>query len=157
MTDSYQYGDINLAPAPAGTVSTRSFPLLVDATTTAIFPVYATLLTGTLISVLPASILAMAFTTSVFQTGAPAVNIAFNFRFRVEGVLPTASAGTAENEDTGRICSCAYSRNVPITQGLHTVAVEWTHFGGPLQTVGILAASLPDLFHANLTLEEQRA
>lgn len=156
MTDSYNQGDINLAPAPAGTVSTRSFPLLVNATTTAIFPVYATLMIGTLTSVLPASILALAFTTSVFQTGVPAINVAFNFRFRIDGALPAAGAGTTENEDTGRLCSCAYSRSVPINRGLHSVAVEWSHFGGPAQTLGILAASLPDLFHANLTLEEQR-
>ncbi len=156
MTDSYNQGDINLAPAPAGTVSTESFPLLVDASTTAIAPVYAVLLTGTLTTVLPSSFLSVFFTNSVFHLGAPAVDIAFNFRFRIDGALPTAGGGTTENEDTAEIASMCYSGRFPVAEGVHSVAVEWAHFGGPLQTMHILAASLPDLFHANLTLEEQR-
>ncbi len=157
MTDSYNQGDINLAPAPAGTVSTISFPLLVDAGTTAIAPIYAVLLPGTLTSVLPSSFLSILFTTAVFQTGAPAVNIAFNFRIRIDGALPIAGGGTTENEDTGDIASLCYSRRVPVSQGTHTVVVEWAQFGVPGQTMSILAGSIPDLFHANLTLEEQRA
>lgn len=156
MTDSYNQGDINLAPAPANTVQTRTFPLLVDASTTATPPVYATLLTGTLTSILPSSFLSVGFTTSVFHTGVGGVNVAFNFRFRIDGALLAAGTGTTGNELTARIVSLAYSRRVSIIEGLHTVAVEWAKFGPVTQTMSILAASLPDLFHANLTLQEQR-
>lgn len=156
MTDSYNQGDINLAPAPAGTVSTASFPLLVNASTTALAPTYATLLTGTLTSVLPSSFLSIGFTTAAFHLGAAGISIAMNFRVRIDGALLAAGGGTTGNALTSMIFSAAYSRRVPVTEGIHTVAVEWTRFGGPLQTMNILAAALPDLFHANLTLKEQR-
>ena len=156
MTDNYQYGDINLASAPANTVQTEVFPLLVNASTTATPPVYATLLTGTLTSLLTSSFLSIGFTNSVFHTGVGGINVAFSFRFRIDGGLLAASGGTTGNELTGRIVSLAYSRRVPVTRGLHTVAVEWAKFGPLTQTMSIFAAALPDLFHANLTLQEQR-
>lgn len=149
---------IPAALVPAGTsalriLGTSAVRLLVNATSTAIPPIYSALLTGTLTTVAPAADLFILFTGAAFHTGA-AINVAINFRIRVNGVLIAPGGGTTINALVSQIQSASYSARVPVVAGLQTVVVEWGGFGLAANTLNILALTLPDLCHASLLLEE---
>lgn len=133
-------------------IQTASFPLLTDESVVVIAPVFATLMSGTLTTT--TGDLDILWTGNVMHLGAIAGNSALVVRFRVDGTLITPSGGTDENELRARIASLAYSRRVAVAPGTHAVDVEWSHFGAPGNSINNFALSLPQLFHANLTLQE---
>ena len=135
---------------------TESVNLAVNASTTALAPTFATLMTGSITTTEVSSYLAITWTGGIFHTGGFAGNAAFNVRFRVDGSLFTTGAGTAGNQLRNRIENLAYQRRTIVSAGTHVVIVEWARFGGGLNAIEIRAASLPQLFHAHLTLQEHK-
>ena len=147
---------IYFAPRPAAVQLPTSFAeLLVDFSSGPIVvPVYVPVLTGTLTTVSPASFLSFVFTSTWRHVGpAVATNAAVNFRFLVDGVLQIG--GTTDNKLTGRIGSVALTDRVAVAAGLHTIDVEVSKFGTPLNSIIIDVVALPDLNNCRLSMAEQ--
>jgi len=143
--------------APAVTVlGASSTRLLVNASTTSIPPVYATLLSGTLTTIDAASNLYIAFTGALLHQGPNGANVAPNIRVRLNGALVTPGGGNTVNMVANRIMPITYSLRVGVTAGLQTVVVEWAAFALGANTLLCMPASIPDLMHAQLLLEEHR-
>lgn len=139
----------------AGVLQTVSTNVAADISTTAIPPVYTTMITAPLLTTtLAASRLRIDFFASWNHTGAFAGNVAANFRFRLNGVLLPATRGTTGNELRSRIVSTTYMRVLPITVGPQTILVEWAGFGLAGNALNVAAALLPDLFGAQLIVQE---
>lgn len=136
-----------------GSSATR---LLADASTTAIPPIYATLLTAVLETIDPASELYLSFTASLLHVGANAAVVAPNVRFRLNGVLLPIGAGATVNMVRNQIMPVAYSVRLPVVAGVQTVVAEWAAFALGVNTLVCNPVSLPDLMHAELLLQEYR-
>lgn len=137
-------------------IQTISGRLLVDVTSVSIPPVYSTLFSTLLTSLLSASFLHVQFTAAVLHTGVPGVSVAINFRFRRNGVLIAPGGGTTVNLLTAQIQPVAYSLRLPIVAGAQLVNVEWAGFGLGANIMAIRPLTLPDLMHAQLVLQEER-
>ena len=120
-------------------------------------PIYGTLLTASLTTVTaPGSFLFVVFTAAPRHIGPFIGIVAINFRFRLNGTLVAPGGGTTINMVRNRIGSVAYTLRLPITPGVQLVAVEWAGFGLGANTLVIDPVTLPDLVHAQLTIQEQR-
>jgi hypothetical protein len=116
-------------------------------------PVYVTLMTLALTTVLPTSFLYFNFTSNWIHRGAFAGNAAVNFRFDLNAGLLTG--GTTDNNVRSQIGNVARNRRVAVTAGVQTLIVEVTKFGAVGNTLDIDVVTLPDLFHSALFMEEQ--
>ena len=137
-------------------LSSRSARLLVNFGTTAQPPVYSTLFTLPITTVLPSSYLAIDFTCGVLMVGASAANLAPTVRFRINGTLVAPGGGITVNTLVARIMPLAYSHREVVSAGVQTVIAEVAYFGPAGQTLVINALTLPDLMHAHLRIQEQR-
>lgn len=139
----------------AGVLQTVSANVSTNITTTAIPPVYTTMITAPLLTTtLPASRLRIDFFASWNHSGAFAGNVAANFRFRLNGVLLPATRGTTGNELRSRIVSTTFMRVLPVIAGPQTILVEWAGFALGGNTLNVAAALFPDLFGAQLIVQE---
>ena len=146
-------------PAPGGTlIQVASVNQSADITTTVLSPTYATLFSASFTTTLPSSDIGIRFYAAYFAQGGGAANIAGNFRFLRNGTPIPPSRGCTGNQVSSRIETVAFDRRiVGVAAGLQTITVEWTRFGGGLgASLAILAASLPDLFGAHMTIENWR-
>ncbi len=116
-------------------------------------PTYATLMSLTLTPVQPSSYLWFLFTCSWLHVGGFAGNAAFNVRFRLNGSLLTG--GATDNQVRSQIGTLARQRRVVIAGTPQTLDVEISKFGAVGNALQISPVALPDLMHANLTMEEQ--
>lgn len=134
-------------------IQVASTNLSADTTTAVAVPVYATLLTGTMTTVTPASFLDILVYACFDFTGVVG-DRATSFRLRLNGVLIPASRAADDNAPNDRNMSIAINRRVAIVAGLQTVLLEWSKFGtGTLQC---LPATRPDQHGAHMILEEHR-
>ena len=138
----------------AGVLQTVSVNASTDLTTTAIPPVYTPLFSVPITTTLAASRLRIDFFASWNHGGAFAGNVAANFRFLRNAVLLPATRGTTGNELRGRIVSSTFMRVLPVVAGLHTILVEWAGFALAGNSLNIFAATAPDLFGAQLIVQE---
>ncbi len=115
-------------------------------------PTYVTVLTISIASVLPTSFVFFSFTSTWRHTGGFAGNAAVNFRFRLNGTL--VLGGTTDNKVRGQIGCVARTGRPSISQGTQVLAVEVTKFGAAGNTILISVASLPDLNHCALFMQE---
>ncbi len=134
-----------------GTVSTN---LTVDISTTAVPPVYATMLTAVLTTERPSSYLDIRFAACIFHTGIAGVNGAPTFRLRLNGVLVPVSRSCTVNMVTSRYMPVVIERRVVVAAGPQTVLVEWSKFGAPLNTMRCNVVTNPDIAGAQLVLQE---
>jgi hypothetical protein len=151
------------AYAPYATGSTAGvlqqvadFNLAADVITTALSPVYTTLLTGSITTTLAASFLQIQHYNTVIFLGGAASTRTCTIRLRLNGVLlPISRTSTQNAQTTSQIMNLNILRRVPIVAGLQTVIVEWTRFGGGVgNTMNCRPATLPDLEGAFLQLQE---
>jgi hypothetical protein len=126
--------------------------LTTDFSTTVTAPTYTTLFSLALQSTQASSFLAFAFTCTWRHTGNFAGNVEFNCRFRLNGALITG--GCSDNKVRLELGTVARIARLPITQGLQTLNVEVTKFGGDGNTVEINPATTPDEYHASLYMQE---
>ncbi len=122
--------------------------LTVDATTTSVLPVLSTLLSVPIGLVKPSGNLRILATASVNANGpVPVV-----FHIYIDGVF---HRGTTVNV-TGAIDNAAIViPRVSVTgSNPHTVDLRWAKFASPFVTVNCLPASLPDFYHASLSVQE---
>ncbi len=141
--------------AGSGLAAPVSLELAVDFAAVITAPTYAVLFTLPITTLLPASYIKFTFTCNWTHSGGFAGNAAFNARFLLNGApLP---GGTTDNKVRSQIGCVARVRRVVVTAATNpqTVVVEISKFGAVGNTLSILPASLPDLMHASLVLEEQ--
>lgn len=139
--------------APTGElVDTDSIMLAADMTTAVVQPTEAVLMTLLFTTVQAASILNTRFSASLDQIGAPAVQIAANFRLYINGVLRTGTVTNIITDEFGSIC---IENRLAVVAGVQTVEMRWTRFGPIGQTMRILVATSPTLYHANMICQEQ--
>lgn len=117
-------------------------------------PVYVTLLTLAITTLLPASFINIAFASNWRHLGGFAGNVAVNFRFVLDTVL--LAGGTTDNRVRGQIGCVARVGRTAVTAGPHTMVVEVSKFGGVGNALTIDPVALPDLVHCALALQEQR-
>jgi hypothetical protein len=132
------------------TVSAR---LVADVSSVSVPPVYSTLLTVPITVNPKATRLAILMTAGPRHTGA-AINVAINFRVRLDGLPITPGGGTTVNCLVNQIQSASYSVVIPVTPGPHVVTVQWGGFGLGANTMFISPVLLPDLQAAMLIVSE---
>ena len=137
----------------ASVASPVSIEQLVNFSTPVVSPIYATLFTLPITTLLPASFVWFCFTASWSHNGPFAGNVAANFRFRLNGGVLVG--GCTDNMTRAQIGTVARNGRAPVVAGVQTLVCECTHFAGPLNTLDISVATNPDLWHAALTMEEQ--
>lgn len=131
----------------------RTTELLVDFSTLATVPTYATLLTTVITTLRPSSYLAFDFTACCLHTGPFAGNAAPTARFRLDGTL--LPGGTTVNMIRNLLMPLARQGRVVVSAGLHTMIVEISKFAGGANTLEIRPVTLVNLDHASLTLREE--
>jgi len=141
-----------LATGSVSALNTEGINRTTDFVTGVTSPTYATLLSLTLTSVLPSSVLFFVFSCSWRHLGAFAGNIAFNCRFRLNGGLLVG--GCTDNKVRTQIGTVARTDYVPITAGDQVLDVEVTKFGPAGNTINVSPGTLPDLQHAALFMQE---
>ena len=122
--------------------------LTVDATTTSVLPVLSTLLSVPIGLIKPSGDLRILATASINSNGpVPVV-----FHIYIDGVF---HRGTTINV-TGAIDNASIVIPRVSATGLnpHTVDLRWAKFGSPFVTINCLPASLPDFYHASLSVQE---
>jgi hypothetical protein len=151
VRDGLTVGDIPVL----GTGVIASNRLTVDVASVAVPPIYSVLMTQAITCGAAALFLKIEFSAAARRVFGPATAVAINFRFRLDGLLIAPGGGTTINVLPFQIQSASYMNRLPITPGLHTVAVEWSGFGLGFGTMVIDPVALPDLNHAQLVLTEQ--
>lgn len=138
-----------------GVLQTVSANLAADITTTANagIGVYTTLLTAPAM-VTAAGRIRIDFYAAWNHGGPNVGNVAANFRFRLNGFLLAASRGTTSNQVRGRIAGAPFNRVIAVPAAAQTVIVEWGGFGLLGNSLQILATAAPDLFGAQLIVQE---
>ncbi len=136
-------------------IGTRSTNLTVDISTTAVPPVYATMLTAVITTVRPSSYLDIRFAACILHTGVAGVNAAPTFRARLNRVLVPVSRATTVNTVASRYMPVVLERRVIVSAGVQTVIIEWAKFGAPFNTMRCQVVTFPDIAGAQLVLQEQ--
>ncbi len=130
--------------------------LLANLSTSVTAPTYATLLTlPPFTTVTPTGYLMIRASVCLMHLGGFAGNVAPAIRIRLNGVLQ-AGGGTV-NTVENRIMPIIINIRRVVTAGPQTVVLEWTKFGDGTNTLVCQVASLPDLMHAHLDVQEQRS
>lgn len=149
-------GGLFLSPLAPGVLQTVSTNLAVDVVSGAQPPVYSTLLTAVMTTVLASSYLDIRTYVAMRMLGGGFGRKAPNIRLRLNGVLIPASRGMTENEVSGAIMTMAMERRLVVSAGIQTVIVEWAYFGPVGATMNCTPVTLPDLEGAQLVIQEQR-
>ena len=137
-------------------IDTVSVNLTVNFSTTAQPPVYTTLHTLSLTTVRASSYLAILLSSTALILGASTLNNAPNWRVRLNGTLLVPN-GVTVNMIRSRIMPVTFTRRIVVSAGVQTVVVEVAYFGPAGQSFNIQPATLPDLMHSHLTLQEQES
>lgn len=146
-----QLGGARLLQADSDTLS-------VNATTTAIVPVYSTFPLGVSLTTTRASSLIHIYAYvawALLGAGGGARRTA-NFRFRLNGVLITGSRATSGDTLDGQIRTNSFSRLLAVSAGVQAVTFEWAKQSGA-GTLLCNPPAAPDVFSANLKIEEYAA
>ncbi len=144
----YTDAEAIIAVAPLIAVLQESgIELSVDATTTAVLPALSTLLSVPIDLINSSGDLRIVATAAINANGpVPVV-----FHIYIDGVF---HRGTTVNV-TGAIDTASIVIPRVATSGIsHTVELRWAKFASPFVTVNCLPASLPDFYHASLSVQE---
>jgi len=122
--------------------------LTVDATTTSVLPVLSTLLSVPINVRRPNPSLRILATAAINATG----GVPVHFHIYIDGVFHRATTVNV----TGAIdnASIIIPRVAVSGPNPHTVDLRWAKFSLPLVTLRCLPASLPDFYHASLSVQE---
>jgi hypothetical protein len=137
-------------------LQTDTDTLTANTSTGATVPVYTTFpLSVSLTTTLASSLLYIyAYVSWNFGGGAPVGSLrTANFRFRRNAVLIPASRATSQVTVRGQLCANSFSRLLLVTAGLHTIDFQWAKQLGS-GTLSCSPATLPDIFGANLKVQE---
>ncbi len=122
--------------------------LTADATTTAVQPIYSTLLSTSINLINPSGNLRIMATAAVNATTAVPVL----FRIYIDGTFYRATTVNV----TGAIdnASIVIPRVATTGANPHTVSLRWAKFNQPFTTVRCLPSTSPDFYHASLSIQE---